>query len=107
MRTHIRASAALGFMNVARVLSYRAGLRLRVHPVLRAKSTLPTGPFFSAIPAHLQRVPAEETFTPLLFGWLQLPLSHTPPDWHLNQLSGKHADATSRNWYQIPDFDPA
>ena len=98
---------ALGIASLARVAAYRLGIRARVHPVQHLRATAPAGPFFAPRPS-----PAPERAVPrddwkdegLWFGVHAFP-AVSPPDWHANPLSGGRADS-SRNWFEIEDFDP-
>jgi hypothetical protein len=40
------------------------------------------------------------------FGWFQVPLSGSPPDWHRNPFDGRRAEHADAEWWKIPDFDP-
>jgi hypothetical protein len=107
--TKLNTARLLGLTNLLRVMVYRAGLRTGLHPVCGIRSAPPTGPFFvtpiskgEAGAAHFRQIHA-----PRLFGWVEFPLSDTPPDWHLNALTGQRAESSGIDWWRIPDFDPA
>lgn len=99
---------ALGLSNLARVAGYRAALRLRIHPVLRAHSELPRGRFFvRARSADTHLVPRQTWCgEALYFGYHRFPCEGIP-DWHANPFrSGVRAEQRA-HWSTIPDFDPA
>lgn len=104
-----RTLLALGVANLRRVLVYRMGLKTGLHPVCRRRAVLPAGPFYLPLnfdpaatsPKGKQQEPA------LYFGWLRLPMSDRPPDWHLNPLSRKRVVNPERSWWKIPDFHPS
>ncbi|WP_338446754.1 heparinase II/III-family protein [Pelagerythrobacter marensis] len=102
----LRTYLALGPANLARVAGYRAGLRSRLHPVLRVRSNSPDGPFFARpVPASssllARRLWQEEA---LYFGYHHLPCEN-PPDWYANPFgSGSRAEQAA-HWSQIGDFE--
>jgi hypothetical protein len=73
------------------------------------RSTLPRGPFFSAAEVTGDAIPLDggEFNAISLFGWVPLPLTGEPPDWHRNVLTGKRAGNAQLDWWLIPDFDEA
>lgn len=108
----IKAGTALclGTPNLARVAFYKIGLKSGLNPVRRLDAALPVGPFFNK-PARL----ADEQAAPRA-GWFRQSeafgagvseLDDTPPLWSASCLSGKPIAGADRNWWKIPDFDPA
>ena len=42
-----------------------------------------------------------------LFGFHPIKVTTAPPDWHANPITGKSVSQPERDWWLIPDFDPA
>lgn len=94
-----------------RVAFYRFGIKVGLNPVRRLRAEVPKGDFFLL-------VEADRSFLclPSMRNWqseVQL-FSHfhflrtTPiPDWHVNPFTGHRIAYPERDWWQIPDFDPA
>lgn len=108
--TKARTAWLLGGGNIARAVGYRMGLWLRLNPVRRLKADTPQGPFFS--PTHNTRA----AVIPVGLGWKSdarlfshwpFALSDAPPDWLANPFNGQRVAYPGRDWWQIPDFDPA
>ncbi len=110
LRTLLRTAWNLGIPSIARVIAYRAALRLGVHPVQQLRGTTPEGIFFLPPPAGLPLV----TAVPVsdwqkyahLFGRWPFAVARQPPDWHADPLSGRRIPNSSLPWWRIPDFDP-
>lgn len=104
----IKAKTALdlGITNVIRVLFYQAQLRLKRGAAAVSATPIPPGIFFNPAAAR-EHVPEPPPLLPLTcFGWRQVHNTRErAPDWLLNPLTGKRADAR-RPWYEVPDFDP-
>lgn len=107
--TKLNTARLLGLTNLLRVLVYRTGLRMGLHPVCRARFVLSTGPFFVAPKSKGEGTDTHfrQIHTPRLFGWVEFPLSDTPPDWYLNALTRQRSESTGIDWWRIPDLDPA
>lgn len=108
--TLLRTALALGVPSIARVLSYRIGVRLGLNPVRRLRAAVPTGPFFEPCPSDLPAVaaPPVTDWQDLahLFGRWVVTVGAQPPDWLANPLTGHRVPEAGRMWWQIPDFDP-
>ena len=106
--TLVRTALSLGLPNIARATGYRLGVRLGWNPVHQLKGTVPVGPFFAPSRAGALTVPpvAEWQTSARLFSRWPIAVSHVPPDWLANPLTGQHMVAADRPWWQIPDFDP-
>ncbi len=103
--TRLRSLVALGLVNGGRVLAYRLGLRLGIHPVQRAKASVPPGRFFHAPasgPAPAE-APAHWRDDMLLFGAHRVEIGDAPPAWSLDPLSGE-GGTDCRPWWRIDDF---
>lgn len=106
----------LGPLNLVRVLFYRLGLRLGVHPVMRIGASLRGGDFFGAPKSGLGGDPGDigQPLTPsqawkekgLYFGWHSVSLTDGVPRWHGNPFGKTDVPNPQRRWWQIPDFDP-
>lgn len=109
LATRIRTFIALGPVNAARALTYRAGLRLGIHPVQRIAATLPTkGPFFTP-PLHTTALslPGHWRNEALLFGTYRVPISEAAPAWTSDPLAAAApvvSDAKLAPWWKIADF---
>ncbi len=104
-----RTIYALGLSNVARVALYRLGLKSGLGSVLRIRSQVPTGPFFSEyqrrtdLPAPSSRWKDEAHY----FGARSVALENgAPPEWFFNPYANKTFRDTTKPWWSIPDFDP-
>lgn len=106
----LRTAWALGSSSIARVLAYRVGLRLGIHPVLHLRAEAPLGPFWQAPATNLPMVtaPAATTWRTrgLLFGYREIALTESPPDWLANPFTAAKFPSAGRSWWEIPDFDP-
>jgi hypothetical protein len=100
----------LGPGNIARAVAYRLGVRFGLNPVRRLKADKPQAPFFSPVQhTETEVIPVAHgwQFEALLFSHWPFALSDAPPDWLANPLNGERVAAPNRDWWQIPDFDPA
>lgn len=105
-----RTALALGLPNIARVAGYRLGVKLGLNPVRRLQADTPQGAFFS----HVQGldVVAASGVTAWrasgsLFSCWPFALTDALPDWLANPFNGQRVASPERDWWQIPDFDPA
>jgi heparinase II/III-like protein len=99
---------ALGFSNLARVLSYRLLLRTGLHPVQRLGGEGPlSGPFFRT-PTTTRDLPAPRAWrdAACYFGWFRPTRDSDPPDWHRSPFDGGRVAGAAAPWWTIPDFDP-
>lgn len=108
LATTLRTLLALGPASVARVALYRLGLKYGMHPVQRVRAAIPVGPFFAAAAATLG-LPAVRGWRDHAdyFGAHRVALGQALPDWHANPLQGTRVQGVEREWWRIPDFDPA
>lgn len=108
--TLLRTAWAIGLPSIARVLAYRAGVRLGINPVRRLRGSVPQGPFWQMPASGLPRVaaPAVSAWKThgLLFGYREFPVADTPPDWLANPFTGEKFPNAARAWWRILDFDP-
>ena len=104
-----RTAAALGVLNLCRAISYRMGVKLGLNPVRRLKGGLPKGIFFNPQAWTLSKLCAPRHWQNKahFFGYHPVTVAATPPDWHTNPLTGKRVSQPERDWWLIPDFDPA
>lgn len=104
-----KTAFALGLHNIARAGSYRLGVKLGVNPVRRLQAAVPQEPFFMAValePLPVPPVSGWQTFAQLFSHW-SFTVAARPPDWLANPFSGQRVALPERDWWQIPDFDPA
>ncbi|WP_205012867.1 heparinase II/III family protein [Sphingomonas panacisoli] len=97
----------LGPINVLRVLGYRLGLRLGVHPAQRIEASIPEGLFFersgkidpvdAAISAHWDT-------DAMLFGAHRIAIDAESPAWTADPLSGEEHPGSAQPWWRIADF---
>ncbi|MCK0512717.1 heparinase II/III family protein [Aromatoleum buckelii] len=109
LATQARTALALGVPNLARAFSYRLRVKSGLTSARRLRGEAPCGPFF-AVPSSVARdLPLPETWQThaRLFSYWPIAVSDAPPDWHCNLLTGKRIAAPEREWWRIPDFDPA
>ncbi|WP_193075262.1 heparinase II/III family protein [Pseudomonas sp. FME51] len=100
----------LGLINLGRVALYKLGVKTGFNPVRRLKSVTPSGPFFiPAVQLASERaVPRTGWYLKAeAFGLTLDMLSQTPPQWLSGCFSKKCVVDPVRNWWEIPDFDPA
>jgi len=105
-----RTLLALGIGNVARIATYRLGVKLGINPAQRHCKLICTAPFFTAPidPAPTGAyAPSVWTNEVRLFGRWPIEISDHPPDWLANPLTGQRVPSPERGWWEIPDFDPA
>lgn len=109
--TRLRTFAALGPANAVRVLGYRLGLKLGIHPVQRiAAATIPGGPFFPApeVPPVAAALPTRWRHEALLFGAYRMPIGTAPPPWTVDPLAqpggADPAPEALPPWWRIGDF---
>ncbi|MHC9139334.1 heparinase II/III family protein [Pseudomonas aeruginosa] len=103
-----RTAWALGAPNLLRVLAYRMGVMTGLNPVRRLQERAPSGDFFlptlprSSVVSWLDKTPWLGRY----FGYVPY-AADSVPDWHSNLLTGVRMTNSERNWWEIPDFDPA
>lgn len=105
LATRVRTGIALGPVNIARAIGYRAGLKTGLHPVLRIVGDQTSGDYFR--PPHMTTVPAERREWRdhgLAFGRWPIPVGHEPPDWFASVLDGRRLPRADRPWWKISDF---
>jgi hypothetical protein len=105
----LRTALALGLPNIARASWYRIGVKLGVNPVRRIRATVPQAPFFKDVAMDLVATPAVDDWqtSAKLFSYWSYAVRTQPPDWLANSLTGQRMASPGREWWQIPDFDPA
>jgi hypothetical protein len=108
--TKARTAWGLGVVNIGRAVGYNLGVKLGLNPVRRLSAATPRGTFFS-IPSVTGAVASPVVSgwqsEALLFSHWPFTLSDTPPDWLANPFNGQPVAAPERDWWHIPDFDPA
>lgn len=110
---HAKTALRLGLSNIARVAVYRLGLRTGLHPVLRVQADIGGQRFFRALQGgkseHITRPPASQRWRvdATFFGWRNMPLAGSTPDWHANPFHRTRVATPQKFWYEIPDFDSA
>ena len=108
--TKTRTAWALGGGNIALAVCYKLGLKLGLNPVRRLKVATPHGAFFSMSSVKgVVAIPVVSAWKceALLFSHWPFALSDTPPNWLANPFNGQSVAEPERDWWQIPDFDPA
>lgn len=104
--TQARTFARLGPASIARVATYRLGLKSGWHPVQRLKAPVAQPPFFRVVATPRPKADpncAWDNHT-WWFGWHNSPLSDAPPDWFANPFSTAQQPNAARDWWLIPDF---
>jgi hypothetical protein len=111
LASKLRTVAALGVPNLARVVSYRLGVRYGINPVRRLRGEAPRGPFFLAsLDQPCATLPAVSAWREQALWFSHWPVALSDgaiPDWHSNPLSGQRVQAAGSDWWRIADFDPA
>lgn len=105
-----RTALALGLPNIARAAGYRLGVKLGLNPVRRLRAAMSQGAFFRpAVQGEPVGVPQAAGWqgSARLFSHWPFPVTGQPPDWLANPFNGQRVAAPEREWWQIPDFDPA
>lgn len=106
----VRTLFSLGIANVFYALFYKLTLKVALNPVRRISSSIPSGPFFFAL-----RQPAIRKLSPRA-GWyireqafgVELGIiDGAAPKWLASCFSGNAVPSGDKEWWQIPDFDPA
>ena len=97
--------AKLGLPNLARVGIYRLGIKTALHPVLRLRADVASGPFFGTGERSVPPPPNSAWDDRLWwFGWHNVPMPDSPPDWFANPFSNILQPDATRDWWRIPDF---
>lgn len=104
--TKVKAYLRLGPDNLARVASYRIGLKSGLHPVQRLSAAVAEAPFFRASERQDGLPAANSAWDDAMwwFGWRQVPLPDGVPDWFANPFSPQSPADVNRDWWQISDF---
>ena len=94
----------LGLRNLARVVSYRLGVKSGINPVTRLEATLPSGTFFADTDLHTD-MDLSERLSLKAFGYIAYRLEEDKPNWFYSPLTQKVFKDVETVWYKIPDFD--
>ena len=94
----------LGLTNLARVATYRLGVKSGMNPVTRLEATLPSGAFFddTGLPVDIG---LSEPLSLKAFGYIPYHLEEDKPNWFYSPLTQKVFKDVETVWYKIPDFD--
>lgn len=108
----IKTSTAwrLGLPNLARAIGYRVGVRTGINPVRRLSAATPVGPFFFAARQTLGNtlLPRSGWYVSAqAFGGELAAIDAAAPNWLAGCMTGQVMPQAGREWWQIPDFDPA
>lgn len=99
----------LGPENLLRVGLFRLGIKSGLHPVVALSGVPAQGPFFLSLPGSdvAERLPPSRwTETAELFSAHLFPIPDVP-DWHCSPFNPDARVDGAREWFRIPDFDPA
>ena len=104
--TQARTYARLGPANIARVATYRLGLKSGWHPVQRLAAPVAQPPFFRAVDTRSPKADPNCSWDHSLswFGCHSVPLPAGAPDWFANPFSEIPQPHATRDWWRIPDF---
>lgn len=104
--TLVRTYARLGAASIARVATYRLGLKSGRHPVQRLAAPVAQPPFFRAIDSPSLKTDPNRSWDDSMwwFGWHRAPLPDAAPDWFANPFSTAPQPDAARDWWRIPDF---
>ncbi|WP_276489096.1 heparinase II/III family protein [Ectopseudomonas mendocina] len=109
LKTKISTALALGILNLARAIAYRGGIKTGLNPLRRLQAVVPQGTFFNPLEYSSTDLPPTQSWQTRgeLFGRWVFELEEKAPDWHCNPLTGARVAEPYRDWWKIPDFDPA
>ena len=101
-----RTAWALGPANLARVLFYRAALRLGIHPSQRLSARLDTGDVFASPSVPAIDATGNTAWQDIahLFGHIEMAIGDDPPDWFAAVRTGCRHPTPGAPWWTIPDF---
>ncbi len=111
----MRTLSALGISNLIRVGTYRLGLKLGLHPVLRIQHVAPHGPFFDTVQESVVANAQRRHLAPLnrwqttgqWFSAHEFPLvDQLPPNWFANPFRKGTIGNSEKPWFELSDFDP-
>ncbi|WP_394242067.1 heparinase II/III-family protein [Halopseudomonas laoshanensis] len=104
-----KVALQLGPFNLFRVGGYRLGVRYGLNPVRRLEAEVAAPPFFASCDsANAVGQPRSGWFEHAeAFGLRLSVVTHLPPQWLASSLSGEPVPTAARDWWLIPDFDPA
>src|SRR3546814_11809542 len=104
--SRLRVTLASGPGNVARVVLYRAALKLGVHPAQRLRAAPVRGPFLAAPSAPpVNAVMASDwQETARLLGFLDIEVGKRPHDWLRNAITKGRVTAETRPWWERTDM---
>lgn len=104
----VSTALALGLPEIARVASYKIGVKLGMSPVLRLQAAVSKAPFFKVAELDAVSAPMVSSWqtSALLFSYWPYAVKNTTPDWLAEPFSGKKINLPLREWWKIPDFDP-
>lgn len=94
----------LGLTNLARVITYRLGVKSGINPVTRLEATLPSGAFFANTDLPVD-ASLSEPLSLKAFGYIPYHLEEDKPNWFYSPLTQKVFKDVETVWYKIPDFD--
>jgi len=105
--TRLRTYLRLGATSIARVATYRLGLKSGLHPVQRLPGYVPVPPFFrvSKPQSNLPEANTEWDDAIWWFGWHKQLMPNVSPNWFDNPFSDALQPNAEQNWWQINDFD--
>lgn len=104
-----RAAIALGMPNLARIFCYRLGVKMGLNPVRRLRAEVRQGELFLPLALPPLDLPPSRHWeqTGRYFSYWSCAVASGSPDWHSNPLTGTRVAEPERDWWLIPDFDPA
>lgn len=99
-----KTALSLGLLNIMRFFSYQLGIKLGLNPVIKLKSDMSCGEFFTFDYETDGRLKPNKQWIDkhCLFGLTKL--NTGTPEWHKNCFTGKIA-AKNKPWFSISDFD--
>lgn len=97
----------LGFLNVARVACYRLALKAGLHPVLKIRADVPSGPFFSTGFVRRDLPPPNCSWDKQIwwFGWFCQETCNNAPNWFANPFSNVPQPDATMDWWRLSDFN--
>jgi hypothetical protein len=106
--TKLKTFWSLGLLNIARVATYRAGIKSGLSRVRRLRAEVSSSPFFRFPSTRECSVPAVSAWisSARLFGNIPYGVAEAAPDWLGSPVSESRKTSAHMQWWNIPDFDP-
>ena len=98
----------LGLKNILKVVLYRLKIKLGIHSVQRIKTPTTVNAQFFVLPKleYFSKTELDRwEFVVRRFGWHEKIENYNPPNWFVNFFGGDYQASTTKNWWEISDFN--